>query len=226
MVAEMVHSAAEQVGADLRRRVLTGELPPGTPLGEVWLAAEYEVSRATAKTAIETLVSSRLLSRQAHRSARVTVLSSGEVEDIYRTRELIESEVVRRLAQLRMVPEAAREANAEIRSLAGVAPIQLVEPDVRFHSALVESLASARTTAIYRGLSDEIRLCMIQVQGATLLEEGAIAQEHELLLELIAQGSEALAVRLLQEHISRSRRLLSARLRAAATGIRGGDRVL
>ena len=152
MVAEMVHSAAEQVGADLRRRVLTGELPPGTPLGEVWLAAEYEVSRATAKTAIETLVSSRLLSRQAHRSAR--------------------------------------------------------------------------TTAIYRGLSDEIRLCMIQVQGATLLEEGAIAQEHELLLELIAQGAEALAVRLLQEHISRSRRLLSARLRAAATGIRGGDRVL
>lgn len=218
MIEEPRSSAAAQLGAHLRQRVLTGELAPGTPLGEVGLAAEYGVSRATAKTAIEMLVTSRLLSRRAHHSARVTSLGGAEVEDIYLTRELLESEVVRRLAQLRLVPEAARAATAEIRALAGQPPLQLIEPDLRFHAALVDAVASTRLSAIYRALSDEIRLCMVQVQGATLLAEGAIAREHELLLELIGQGEEKAAVQLLQEHVSRSRRLLGARLRASRTG--------
>lgn len=216
--AESGLPAADQVSADLRGRVLSGELIPGTPLGETAIAEEYGVSRATAKNAIETLVSSRLLSHQAHRSARVTVLSSTEVEDIYRTRELIESEAVRRLAQVRLVPEGARRANAEIIELAGADQLQLIEPDVRFHTALVDALASARTTAIYRGLSDEIRLCMVQVQGATLLAGGSIPREHSQLLGYIDSGEETAAVHLLQEHISRSRRLLTARLRELPPG--------
>ncbi|MGP6172579.1 GntR family transcriptional regulator [Corynebacterium sp. A21] len=218
MLAESGLPAADQVSADLRGRVLNGELAPGAPLGEAAIAEEYGVSRATAKNALETLVASRLLSRQAHRSARVTVLSSTEVEDIYRTRELIESEAVRRLAQVRLVPEEARRANAEIAELAEDDQLQLIEPDVRFHTALVDALASTRTTAIYRGLSDEIRLCMVQVQGATLLAGGSIPREHAQLLSYIEGGDEPAAVHLLQEHISRSRRLLSARLRDRTAG--------
>lgn len=205
--------AAGQVGEHLRARVLAGELVPGTALGEVEIAAEYEVSRATAKSAIESLVASRLLSRRVHRSARVTRLSPTDVEDIYRTRELIESEAVRRLAQLRLVPADARGANAEIAAMGEASPLELVEPDVRFHSALVDALASERTSVIYRGLSDEIRLCMVQVQGAALLAEGTIVREHELLLDYIETGDEPAAVALLQEHISRSRRRLATRLR-------------
>ncbi len=206
----------EFVTDDLRLRLLSGNLAPGAPLGEVDVAEQYGVSRVTAKAAIENLVASRLLTRRAHATARVTVLGPDDVDDIYRTRELIESEAVRRLAQIRLVPDGVREANREIARLVDASSLQVVGPDMRLHTELVDALASQRTSVVHRGLADEIRLCMVQVQGATLLSNESIAGEHDRLLDHIAQGREGDAVDLLQEHLSRARRRLVARLHGLA----------
>ncbi|WP_313814856.1 GntR family transcriptional regulator [Glutamicibacter sp.] len=197
-----VVSVVQAIVKSLRARIFSGELAPGTPLGEVDVAAHYEVARPTAKAALENLVASGLLTRNAHQTARVTLLSSRDARDIYRTRSIIEVEAVRLLAAQREVPAAALEANAEITTLVGASPIDIIDPDIRFHAALVQAFDSPRTSAIYAQLTDEIRLCMTHVQDATLLSTKDIADEHAQLLQLITEGREAEAARVLEEHLS------------------------
>lgn len=65
-----VVSIIDAVTEDLRRRVLAGELEPGTPLAEVEVADEYEVARPTAKAAIENLVREALRAQRPQDRAR------------------------------------------------------------------------------------------------------------------------------------------------------------
>ena len=177
-------SLVDSVSADLRSHLLAGGLSPGTPLGEVDVAERYGVARPTARAAIERLVRERLLTRGAHQRARVVALRADEAFDIYRTREVIESGAVRHLAGLCLAPAAAVEANARIERLLDAPPHSIVEPDMAFHSALVEELGSARLGEMYRSLVSEVLLCMSQVQDAALLSNRLIHDEHRRLLDL------------------------------------------
>jgi hypothetical protein len=44
-----------------------------------------------------------------------------------------------------------------------------MEPDMRFHAAMIEALGSARTSRMYAGLVSEVKLCRSQLQGQKLL---------------------------------------------------------
>ncbi|WP_417367693.1 GntR family transcriptional regulator [Glutamicibacter arilaitensis] len=211
-----VVSVVQAIVKSLRARIFSGELAPGTPLGEVDVAAHYEVARPTAKAALENLVASGLLTRNAHQSAKVTLLTSADARDIYRTRAIIEAEAVRLLASTSQVPEAARQANAEITALRDASPIDIVDPDVRFHSALVQALQSQRTSSIYGQLSDEIRLCMTHVQDATLLNTADIADEHETLLQCIEAGDAQGAAEVLAQHLANASARLAKHLDSLA----------
>ncbi|WP_404288601.1 GntR family transcriptional regulator [Glutamicibacter arilaitensis] len=207
-----VVSVVQAIINDLRSRIFDGELAPGTALGEVDVAAHYAVARPTAKAALENLVASGLLTRNAHQSARVTLLNSADARDIYQTRAIIEAEAVRLLATTGHVPPAAYDANAQITALSNASPVQIIEPDLRFHAALVNALDSQRTSAIYAQLSDEIRLCMTHVQDATLLSTKDIAAEHRKLLKQIEAHDAQGAASTLGEHLSRACSKLEAHL--------------
>ncbi len=217
MARLQVVSVVQAIIRDLRERIFSGELAPGTPLRETELAARYEVARPTAKAALENLVASGLLSRNAHQTARVRVLNADDARDIYRTRGIIEAEAVRLLALERRVPQAALQANAEITALRGASPIDIVDPDVRFHAALVDALESPRTSTIYSQLTDEIRLCMSHVQDATLLSTERIAGEHAQLLELISRGESQAAAEVLAAHLANASTRLAGHLAVLAS---------
>jgi DNA-binding GntR family transcriptional regulator len=217
MVARVsVVSVIEAVAADLRTRVLSGEILPGAALSEVEIAESYDVARPTAKAAIESLVRERLLERKAHKTARVVRLSPDDARDIYRTRAIVEAEVLRILADERRVPEAARLANREISDLVDASPRDVVDPDMRFHRSLVDAIGSARTSRMYDALASEVVFCMSQVQGASLLPTELIAHEHDLLLELIEAGDGDGAADLLAAHLGRARERLAERLGGVA----------
>lgn len=211
-VAVGVVSIIDAVAADLRSRVLAGDLEPGRALAEVEVASMYEVARPTAKAAIENLVRERLLYRNAHKTARVVRLTPDDARDIYRSRALIEAEALRQLAQSRTVPQAAREANTEIASLNSASPRDIVAPDMRFHASLIDALGSERTSRMYSMLASEVVLCMSQVQDASLLSVDLIVAEHEQLLRFVEAGDADSAARLLAEHLGRARERLVGRL--------------
>ena len=208
----VVTSLVDAVVEDLRTLVVTGELGPGTPLTEQDVATRYDVARASARAAIERLTAEKVLDRGMHKTARVVELGPDDVRDIYRTRTYLESEVLRRLAAGHLVPETARAANAEIAAIWATGSYAIVEPDMRFHTSLIDALGSARTSAIYHSLAFEVTLCMGQLQGRQRLSPQIIVAEHARLLDLIEAHDGAGAAAMLDEHLALARELLAASL--------------
>lgn len=192
----------DAVTAQLRGRILRGDIRSGTPLTEAAVSQTFGVARPSAKAAIEQLVATGLLVRTAHRSARVVGIDSDTVRDVYRTRARLESAALRELAVTRTVPAAARDANTEILAMPAGPDPATVDPDLRFHTALIDALRSERTGRMYRSVLDEVRLCMAQVQGRRLLDAAVIAAEHAAILDAVESGEGERAASLLEVHLS------------------------
>ena len=203
-------SIVEAVASDLRGRIFSGELASSQALTETDVAGSYEVARPTAKAAIEKLVAEGLLVRGVHKTARVADLGPESVRDIYLARAYLESEVLRRLAAGRTVPAGAVQANQEIAALKTGAPLDVVEPDMRFHSSLIDAVGNERISKMYSSLVAEVRLCMSRVQSLHLLDTALIQAEHQKLLELIEAGQGGEAALLLDQHLGRARERLVA----------------
>ncbi|MCK2036576.1 GntR family transcriptional regulator [Microbacterium sp. SSW1-49] len=192
----------DAVTAQLRTRILGGEIRSGVPLTEAAVSQMFGVARPSAKAAIEQLVASGLLERTAHRSARVVGIDPETVRDVYRTRTRLESAALRELAARRAVPAAAAAANAEILAMGPGPDPATVDPDLRFHTALIDALDSERTGRMYRSVLDEVRLCMAQVQDRRLLDAAAIAAQHAEMLAAVAAGEGQRAAEVLEAHLS------------------------
>ena len=133
-------SVVEALTHTLRARVLDGQIDAGVGLTEADVAAEYDVSRPTAKTAISQLVHEGLLRREAHKSAYVPELSRKDVEDLFLVRIPLELEVVRLVGASRPCrPRPPGPSRTSQPCRPGAAHSTFVEADLRFHRALVRS---------------------------------------------------------------------------------------
>ena len=98
-----VPSLVDVLHAAIRDRILKGDIEPGASVTEMSIATQYSVARPTAKAAMERLVVDGLLRRSTNKTARVPLLDTEDVRDLYFSRELIERSVVERLATRRPV---------------------------------------------------------------------------------------------------------------------------
>jgi DNA-binding GntR family transcriptional regulator len=197
-------SIVDAIAEDIRRNLFSGALPSNTQLTEADVASSYEVARPTAKAAIEKLVGEGLLLRGAHKTARVPALGPDEVRDLYFSRLCIESEAVRRLATRKMIPDAVLKAHYEVLALQQASAVEVTEPIVGFHLALVGALGSQRMTRLFRTLMGEMRLCMAHANYRHLLHPEMIAEEHRTILEQITVGNAEAAVVALAAHLMKA----------------------
>lgn len=203
-------SVVDALTASLRAKVLDGQIDPGVGLGETEVAAEYEVSRPTAKAALAALVAQGLLRREAHRSAQVPSLSRADVEDLFLVRMPVELEVVRRLAG-QPIPDAVDAAVHDLaRVPADARHSEFVEADLRFHRALCDAVGSPRLSRLYQTLSGEIHLSM--VQSRTALGRDRIVAEHDAVLTALRSGDVDRATALMRDHLEGARDALAAQL--------------
>ena len=205
-----VPSLVDALYAEVRERILTGEVPAGTPVTEMDLATQYSVARPTAKASMERLVLEGLLHRGSHKTARVPILGADDLRDLYHTRGLLEREVVMELAAQGLVPEQARKSLEQLRDSAGAAGssapsvVEVVNLDMAFHSELVGAIRSPRLSRLYRFLAGEVRLSMAQLQANHLLSASRIAQEHAAILACIEREDVDGAVASVTQHIEQA----------------------
>ncbi len=88
---ERRQTISNQSEAVLRELILSGELPPGSRLNEVELAASLGISRGPLREAIQRLVAEGLLTLIAHRGAHVRTFHPEELRDLYELREALET---------------------------------------------------------------------------------------------------------------------------------------
>ncbi|MGI4945017.1 MAG: GntR family transcriptional regulator [Janthinobacterium lividum] len=88
-------TAQEAVLGELRRRLIAGELAPGTQMLQDALAEELGVSRVPVREALRTLKGEGQLSYEPHRGYFVVELNLDELDEIYRLRDLLETEATK-----------------------------------------------------------------------------------------------------------------------------------
>lgn len=210
-----VRSVVDALVDSLRERIFSEQLPGGAAVTELEVAAEYDVARPTAKTAIERLVGEGLLVRGQHRSARVLLLDADEVEDLYFARSCLEESAIRRLALTKgAVPEEALKAGAVMEQALTVRDtLAFVDGDIQFHRGLVDALGSARLTRAHGLLLSETRLCMAQVQTHDLIRPSQIVQEHRRIMAALQAADPQAAGAAVMEHLSLAREALTTYLR-------------
>lgn len=181
-----VTGVVDAVASELRAAVFEGELTQGQLVTEAWAAERYGVAGPAPRRPSRSSSPKDCSSARCTAVPGVRVLQASAVRDIYRTRRRIESEVIRELAADRSVPDAATAANAQIATFSGGSSIDVVDPDMRFHASLVDGIGSERTSRAYDALVAEVRLCMAQVQGRSLIPVDLIFAEHSRILGLTA----------------------------------------
>ena len=136
----------------LRQLILDGELEPGSRLREAEFAERLGIARHSFRAATQVLISEGMLRREPHRGVQVTVLDATDILDTFRLRTALETEAVRIVIAEGRVPEGARQAVEDLSAVADRAPWRdVVEPDMRFHRAIIDAAGSPRLSRAYSG---------------------------------------------------------------------------
>ncbi|GAA3110169.1 GntR family transcriptional regulator [Streptosporangium carneum] len=193
-------SAVNALADALRRRLLSGEMAPGTPLPEQELSALYGVARPTVREALAVLVHEGLLRRERHRSAQVAEVTVADLEDLMFVRRPLEDLMAGALAGRRV--EEADAALARMAELPEGAPwSDVVAEHMALHQALIVAVGSPRLERLYSALAAETRLGMVRLRTVYTDREVLIA-EHRDLLDAIALGPADDARRVVAAHLN------------------------
>ncbi|MFB6896479.1 GntR family transcriptional regulator [Streptomyces hydrogenans] len=208
-------STAERVADILRTRIAEGFFPPGTRLSEESIGGALGVSRNTLREAFRLLTHERLLVHELNRGVFVRVLAVDDVEDIYRTRRLVECAVVRGLGDPPFPLDGLAAAVAEGEAAARAGDWRAVSTaNIHFHRELVALAGSARTDELMRSVLAELRLAFHVVDDPRTLHEPYLARNKEI-LEALRAGERAAAEGLLARYLDDSiRRVAAAYARA------------
>lgn len=150
-------TANEAVLEELRRSIVRGVLPPGAHIRPDELAGRLATSRVPVREALKILEGEGLVLSRPHRGYFVADLSYAELEEIYRIRDLLEREAVRK-AVPRMTDadiDAIQDAcEAVERAAAAAGIIQMAEANRAFHFGIYQLSKMPRLLRMIRLLWD------------------------------------------------------------------------
>lgn len=199
-------STAERVSDILRSRIAEGFFPPGTRLSEDSIGNALGVSRNTLREAFRLLTHERLLVHQLNRGVFVRVLTVEDVEDIYRTRSLVECAVVRGIGEPPYAVDGLAKAVADGRQASREGDWKgLGTANIHFHRELVALAGSARTDELMRSVFAELRLAFHLVDDPRRLHEPYLARNGQI-LQALQDGDREKAESLLGTYLDDSRK--------------------
>jgi DNA-binding GntR family transcriptional regulator len=205
-----------RVIAEMRRRIISGQVPSGANLSELALADEFGVSRTPVREALKQLETEGLVEVRPRVGTFVTTPSRREITELFEMKELLEGAAARLLAQRGRVPEVEQlEENLRQadRAVARDDRARYAELVQEFHDLLIVGADNSKLGAHYRMLMNQ--LAYPRLVTTSLAQPGRPLQsdrEHHNVLELIVAKDGDSAERVMREHVRASRRALLAGL--------------
>jgi DNA-binding GntR family transcriptional regulator len=197
----------------LRRRILDGELAPGTPLREEALSSEYDVARHSLRSALRALHGEGIVQIEPNRGARVKSLSPDDVRGLSELRMALEVEAARMALErgAGALPESVHAAAERLAALCRRSRPSwgaVAEAHEALHHEIVLAADSPRLAAAHSQAGAELRLFVLQLPPSWTPER--VASDHLELVRLLEhEGAEAL-----RPHIAESTRALLEQARA------------
>lgn len=186
----------------LRGSILSGEIEPGAPLREEDLAARFDLSRHTVRSALAALAAERLVTIAPYRGARVASLDDAALVALQDLRGALETEAVRQLTHRYgpRWPEAVTDpVRAAIDELAVAEAsgdwLATTRAHAAVHRSIVDAAGSPRIAEAHAQLESEILLLLTHVRPE--YPAGSLAREHaEYLAEVQDAGGDAVRAHL------------------------------
>lgn len=199
-------STTGQAAAVIRGAILSGQIPPGTPLREAALAAELAVSRNTIREAARVLESEGLVRHHMNRGIMVTEITAEDVRDIYAARTAAETAGVDALTASRdpvIYQKLAKLVERIEDAFTHGDAAAVLEGDRLFHATLAAAAGSPRLSRFHTQLQQEQRLALSLAEHSSR-QLGRTADDHRELLQALRGGP------------AQARAELTAHLRAGA----------
>lgn len=198
----------ESLYLSLRAQILTGQLSPGSALSQVKLADAFGVGRTPLREALRMLQREGLIQAEFNRMIRVSPLSTGELEQIYARRIVLEAVAIR-ASTVHFTPadiDALNELLTEMESYyphPGDRITDWERPHRVFHELLIRH-SGAVISEDLRRLRDhgERYRAILGKDLSTSFEHGA--REHREIVEAVQAADGSVAGFRLAEHLAGS----------------------
>jgi len=196
MEASTTHAIVEA----LTKAIVEHRLHPGTKLAEQKLADHFGVSRTLVRQALFQLSQNRLIRLEPARGAFVAAPSVMEARQVFAVRRMLEAEMTRAFVR-EVTPakiKALKEHVAQEKSALNDAPGR-TELLGDFHVRMAELMGNEVLAQLLGELISRCALITLMYQTASAAEHSN--DEHAEIVKALAAKDEALAVRLMTEHL-------------------------
>jgi len=184
----------EEVYFELRRRIMSGELVPGTQLSPPDLAERYGVSRTPVRDALHALAQEGLVAVEPRRGYFVSRITVRDVEDIFEFRLVLETACAE-LATPR-ISEALIDRLAHLSSRYVAGDIEsykaYLEENRQFHLAVAQATGNRLLTDALMRVFDQMQRFLVLRLDLSDDADNMLA-EHYLLLDAFRQRDAARA---------------------------------
>lgn len=191
-----------EVAEQLRQRIFSRDLQPGSWIDEMKLAEEYGISRTPLREALKVLAAEGLVTMKVRRGAYVTEVNEKDLADVYHLLSLLESDaagVVAARASAAQLQEL-RDLHAQLEAAAGDRE-RFFHINEQFHMRLLD-IADNRWRS---QMVADLRKVMKLNRHNSLFKTGRVEEslaEHRAVMGALLDRDAAAAVARMREHFA------------------------
>lgn len=190
---------AEQI----RQAVVTGRYPPGSPLREQALEAEYGCSRGPVREALRLLDQRGLVEHIPRHGFRVRALNREGIRQIYALRALLEQHATEALEGrvTSSLLERLRDINAAMKQSRALGEVgEYLAANLAFHAELRSAAPNEvleRSLDMVNEMAEPIRYALLR-HG---ISSSRASEEHDAIIEFLAAGQVRQAAAAMHAHV-------------------------
>jgi DNA-binding GntR family transcriptional regulator len=198
-------SATDQIVTALTQAIVAHRLKPGTKLAEQKIALQFGVSRTLVRQALFQLSQHRLIRMEPARGAFVASPSVAEARQVFAVRRMLEAETTRAFVR-QITPKQIKVMQSHVKTeRAAMAHDDVAGRSQRnellgdFHVRMAELMGNTVLAELLGELISRCSLITLMYQSTRAAEHSS--DEHVQIVKALAARDEALAVRLMDEHL-------------------------
>lgn len=198
----MEASTTSAIVEALTKAIVEHRLRPGTKLAEQKLADHFGVSRTLVRQALFQLSQNQLIRLEPARGAFVAAPSVNEARQVFAVRRMLEAEMTRAFvrsvtpARIKALKEHVAQEKMAVDRQDVTGRTELLGD---FHVRMAELMGNEVLAQMLGDLISRCSLITLMYQSASAAEHSH--DEHAEIVKALAARNEALAVRLMDEHL-------------------------
>lgn len=184
----------------IRRAIIDGTMRPGTPIVEMTLAEQLNVSRAPVREAIQILEGDGLIENVPYKGKRVKPLTLKGVEELYSLREQFEAFAIRRVVESGVDVSELRTHSGRMFAAAETGDFSALNAaDEAFHRTLIRLADHSLMLGMWDNLYLRIRQIMA-LRNSANRDLRQVAANHPPIIDAIEAGDMIRAISLISDH--------------------------